>query len=224
MKRFLVFILAIAMIATLAAPAGATQPDDPGARSAQAHAAVFERAVERMTEHLSLAPDGTLALDVPSGRAIGVPGDVFSQLEASLAKTNEMILAGDLDGAALLRDGYVETPIDLASMLGIESEGATAYASSSCNGVTKTVTRWWGVQFYLNSCDTQTIIGLLTSGAGIGAICAVVGAPVTSLPCGLIAGLLTVGVGYVIAVAGQGNGGIIINYTWVGAWWLSPQH
>jgi len=73
MKRFLVFILAIAMIATLAPPAEATQPDDPGARSAQAHAAVFERAVERMTEHLSLAPDGTLVLDVLSGRAIGGP-------------------------------------------------------------------------------------------------------------------------------------------------------
>ncbi len=182
----------------------------------------IQDAIDRMERRLGLASDGTIVLTVESGRQIGVPEELFSELSRSLERTNQLIRAGRLDGAVLLADGFVDVRVSTPSPVEAISSGEGLASHARCRGVSAFRYRWWGYQQLFDSCDTQLLISLLGGGASVATICASLG--VTSVGCGVVAGVLGVSAAYVAAVASRGNGGIVMNRTWTYIWWLSPQY
>ena len=79
---------------------------------------------------------------------------------------------------------------------------------------------WWGTRDWLNECDTQTLLGLMSAGAGATALCA---AAVDV--CAIAAAVLGIGAGVIQAIDGIGrNQGVFFSKPWVGgALWVWHQ-
>ncbi|MCS4277785.1 hypothetical protein M2390_003000 [Mycetocola sp. BIGb0189] len=87
----------------------------------------------------------------------------------------------------------------------------------ACLGRNGVENYWWGHQLRIDSCNTQLVIGLLTAGAGISALAAIITA---ATGAGAVAGtvaaaVLTVGAGAVTACNMYGRG-VFLNHLWTG--------
>jgi hypothetical protein len=54
----------------------------------------YEAAIEKLRPHISRAGDGTFAINVADGSALGIDPIIFADLRRSMEHTNEMIRRG----------------------------------------------------------------------------------------------------------------------------------
>ncbi|MCL6449203.1 MAG: hypothetical protein K6U04_13830 [Armatimonadetes bacterium] len=84
----------------------------------------------------------------------------------------------------------------------------------NCGGINGSAEYSWGWRVWLDSCETNGIIGLLTAGAGVATIAAAIAA-VVSIPAavafGIAAGLLAIGAG-VLTYYNRTGCGVIMDY------------
>jgi hypothetical protein len=61
------------------------------------HSLEFLDALDKLTSYITRNSDGTLTLNCATGTEIGISEAIFTDLTKSLARTNELIRAGDID-------------------------------------------------------------------------------------------------------------------------------
>lgn len=162
-----------------------------------------------MEAHMGVNSANELFLDVTTAAEVGIDEESFTALKAAMEHTN-----------ALLRSGKVKlSDVHFYTKGPKEADNFTVTADD-CAGTTAAYLYWWGYRFYMDECLTQQIEGLLWMGAGVSAVCGVLaaffGQVEITLLCGLAAGLITIGAGYIQYVdGGGGNQGIIVDYNWL---------
>ncbi|BCX03322.1 MAG: hypothetical protein KatS3mg053_1260 [Candidatus Roseilinea sp.] len=166
----------------------------------------YELGISRIESHLSQNPDGTLQLTVENADQLGIDPVVFDELRQALSATNDLIQQGKI------RPEQVKLRTDFNT----RADSLSHYTTLSCAGRSGTDYFWWGYVVYMNECQTQVLIGLLTAGAGAATICAVLLTPAAA-PCGIAAGLAAIGAGALVALTGAGgNRGIYTVYIYPG--------
>jgi len=134
---------------------------------------------------------------------------VVSALIKSLKHTNQRLARGMPKSSELEMESGLYSPI-------------LGETPTSCAGVTRVTTHWWGIRVWLNECHTQALQGAIWGGTGVATVCSVVAAEaVVTIPltliCGVIAGAGAIGAGAIQAIDGLGaNRGIVITKAWIG--------
>ncbi|RMH43797.1 MAG: hypothetical protein D6694_06605 [Gammaproteobacteria bacterium] len=177
----------------------------------------YEEAIRRMEEHLYLAKDGQLHLNVRRGSEIGVPEGIFAELQASLGYLNTQIRAGAirLEEVSLSSGRNIygqEVPLTVVAS---GTPAGLAPQAAACAGWTGIRWFWYGPRYYANECLTRNIIHTLSVGAALGWLSAELG----FIPDAVVAALAAVGAGALAWIDDiGGNRGIYWQTTWLGQW------
>ncbi|NOK62269.1 MAG: hypothetical protein GFH27_549331n8 [Chloroflexi bacterium AL-W] len=107
-------------------------------------------AIQRMEQHLEIAPDGTFRLNVKSGAEIGVDEATFTALYEGMEQTNALLRKGELQ----LNEVQTSTVATPATSVPSTTDEITPDA---CNGRTGVDWYWWGPRIFLNSCDVGSL-------------------------------------------------------------------
>lgn len=133
---------------------------------------------------------------------------LFDSLISSLEQTNQQLQSGEVT----LKDNSIE--IIEPNPGSISTTGSTI--QTDCPGITTVQRRWWGTKIFLNKCNTDDLIFLITvlgtTGGGAAGTCALTGAgaPICG-PIAVAIGVATgIGVGYVSWLNSRWGRGVII--------------
>ena len=156
-----------------------------------------------MEKYIYVAKAGTLAVSDAFPISLNKSNAVFSELFASLKKTNQMLHAGEV----------TITDIDLTTF---DDTDSYKDAFKGCTGSNKTKKYWWGRKFYFDSCKVSAIAGGIVGGA---ALTALLTGPVAAVLAPILAGEFVWFVS--LAEIGGYQKGMFFAVTWVGVvhWW-----
>lgn len=168
------------------------------------------QAIQRMQRFVR-KKDGRLRFTLPvrtveqAATRLGLEPAIVGSLLRSLRQTNERLARGMQSRSELEMESSLY-PAILGEVSG-----------TSCPGVTRLTTHWWGIRLWLNECHTGMLRGALTTGGGAAGLCAVITPiPHAKILCGVAGGLFAVGIGAITIIdALGGNRGIIITRPWV---------
>ena len=116
------------------------------------------------------------------------------------------------DGKAAQKAGLTQEIVDkvLADLKIINESGIF----ENCGGINASQEYYWGWRVWLDSCETNGIVGLMNAGDGVAAVAAAIAA-VVSVPAavafGVAGGLLVLGAG-VLTYYNRTGCGVIIDY------------
>jgi len=169
------------------------------------HTAMMQ-ALNRMGQHIAYR-GGKYHFHLSSANSLndaasklGLHPRVVSNLLKSLSRRNERI------GPARMHTNKVGPIGELDS------------ETNPCPGTSAVINQWWGGEFWLNECETKSLIGALTTGGAAGAGCAGL-APEghVKVACGAAALIAGVSAGSLTAIdAAGGNRGIVVYLSPVG--------
>jgi hypothetical protein len=164
------------------------------------------RAVEAMKKHVTVR-DGRLHFFLPvrsaaeGAASLGIDHRLFNHLYNSL-KLRSMHHHRLQPRPAMGGGATVSREVQMES-------------DSSCAGVTKVETVWWGVRLWLDECNTQKLLAAIPKGAAaVSALCAAVGGeakivcPVFSLIAAVEAPLID------WTDTSGGKQGVVLSWTW----------
>jgi hypothetical protein len=176
------------------------------------------RAVTAMKRHMAVR-NGRLAFTLPArttqeaAAKLGISHDLFSHLHNSVKVRNAHLARRT---SAFGRPSAVQTEAEL--------ESGSEFEAEDCKGTTKLSTHWWGVQVWLNECDTKKVTSAMSVGSDAADICGKLGKGEASLVCKALNVALKVyktWIGYV-----DDGSGVKLNWTWLQlsnpAMWTSP--
>jgi hypothetical protein len=127
------------------------------------------------------------------------------------------------DSKAALKAGLTE---DTVEKLQADFEIINESGILSCGGITDSQEYDWGYRIWFDSCDTNDLIGKMTTGAGLAALAAAVSALVfvpASVAFGVAAALLTIGAGYLTSLNSTGCG-VRMDYYYDGSFYINRQY
>jgi hypothetical protein len=166
------------------------------------------RAVEAMKKHVAVR-NGRLHFTLPArstqeaAARLGIDHGLFSHLHASIRMRN--VRAGQ---TALARGTRPAGEVTVSSEVQLES-------GSSCAGVTKVETVWWGVRLWLDECKTQQLVGAIPMGKdALDTLCGALGGD-AKVVC-VVFKLIAAAEAPLIKWADDtgGNQGIVLSWTW----------
>jgi hypothetical protein len=171
-----------------------------------------ERAVALMEKHMRVTSGNTLLLDeqglaadIDAGRAKDVEPRVFTALKRELAETNETLKYSRGFGRSSAK-------VDARDLFPTDNEfdgnaSGSVTMLSRCAGRSGVDYFWWGKRLYLDTCETRSLVGRLSAGAGAAAIIAVLPG---GQPAAVAATIIGLGAG-AVSRANRGRG-VKINY------------
>lgn len=168
----------------------------------------LDRAIALMERHMRVK-DNTLLLnerglanDLKTAEAGDIDSEVFAELKRELAKTNRVVKEDEASGGSSQAQDLFPTIEPLS-----DGESSSFTTRAACPGRSGVERFWWGKRSYLNTCETDDLVGRMRNQASSAAILAVFP---PAAPAALPAALYAVGSQ---GIAGSDRGrGVYINY------------